>query len=54
MKILQSLSYAAEAFSNLTEQQGDLSGIRVIKSFVQEEKETERFRKANEATRAPI
>lgn len=53
MKIMQSsVQKQQEAFSNLTETaRENFSGIRVIKSFVQEEKETERFRKANEATR---
>jgi ATP-binding cassette subfamily B multidrug efflux pump len=53
MKIMQnSVQKQQEAFSYLTETaRENFSGIRVIKSFVQEEKETERFRKANEANR---
>ena len=53
MRIMQSAAHKQqEAFSNLTETaRENFSGIRVIKSFVQEEKETERFRRANEASR---
>lgn len=52
-KIMQnSVQKQQEAFSNLTETaRENFSGIRVIKSFVQEEKETERFRRANETSR---
>ncbi len=53
MKIMQSsVQKQQEAFSHLTETaRENFSGIRVIKSFVQEEKEIERFREANEINR---
>ncbi len=53
MKIMQSsVQKQQEAFSHLTEAaRENFSGIRVIKSFVQEEKEIERFRQANEVNR---
>jgi ATP-binding cassette subfamily B protein len=53
MKIMQStVQKQQEAFSNLTETaRENFSGIRVIKSFVQERQEIKRFEQANEANR---
>ncbi len=53
MKIMQStVQKQQEAFSNMTETaRENFSGIRVIKSFVQEQQEIERFRKANDDNR---
>ena len=53
MKIMQSrVEKQQEAFSNLTETaRENFSGIRVIKAFVQEKKEIERFEKANSVNR---
>jgi len=53
MKIMQSaVQKQQEAFSVLTETaRENFSGIRVIKSFVQEQQEIRRFEKANEANR---
>ena len=49
MKIMQSrVQKQQEAFSNLTETaRENFSGIRVIKAFVQEQNEIEKFKKAN-------
>lgn len=53
MKIMQSrVQKQQEAFSNLTETaRENFSGIRVIKAFVQEQKEIEKFEKANAINR---
>jgi len=53
MKIMQSsVQRQQEAFSNLTETaRENFSGIRVIKAFVQEKKEIEKFEKANSLNR---
>jgi len=53
MKIMQStVQRQQEAFSNLTEAaRENFSGIRVIKSFVQEKHRTEHFERINEANR---
>lgn len=53
MKIMQSrVQKQQEAFSNMTETaRENFSGIRVIKSFVQEKNEIERFEKANAVNR---
>ena len=53
MKIMQSrVEKQQEAFSNLTETaRENFSGIRVIKAFVQEQKEIGRFEKANTINR---
>lgn len=53
MKIMQSrVQKQQEAFSNLTETaRENFSGIRVIKAFVQERKEIEKFEKANAINR---
>ena len=53
MKIMQSsVQKQQEAFSNLTETaRENFSGIRVIKAFVQEQKEIEKFEKANSINR---
>lgn len=53
MKIMQnSVQKQQEAFSTLTETaRENFSGIRVIKSFVQEQQEIRRFEQANEANR---
>ena len=53
MRIMQStIQRQQEAFSNLTEAaRENFSGIRVIKSFVQENHQTERFESVNEANR---
>lgn len=49
MKIMESaVTKQQEAFSNLTETaRENFSGIRVVKSFVQEQKEIEKFKQAN-------
>ena len=53
MRIMQStVQRQQEAFSNLTEAaRENFSGIRVIKSFVQEDRQINRFEHANEANR---
>ncbi len=53
MKIMQSrVQKQQEAFSNLTETaRENFSGIRVVKAFVQEGKEIERFERANSVNR---
>lgn len=53
MKIMQStVQRQQETFSNLTETaRENFSGIRVIKSFVQEQKEIERFEHANKVNK---
>lgn len=53
MKIMQStVQRQQETFSNLTETaRENFSGIRVIKSFVQEHKEIERFEQANKVNK---
>ncbi len=53
MKIMQSrVQKQQEAFSNLTETaRENFSGIRVIKAFVQEQKEIDKFEKANAINR---
>lgn len=53
MKIMQStVQRQQEAFSNLTEAaRENFSGIRVIKSFVQEDRQIDRFEQANETNR---
>ena len=53
MKIMQStVQRQQETFSNLTETaRENFSGIRVIKSFVQEQKEIDRFERANKVNK---
>lgn len=53
MKVMQSrVQKQQEAFSNLTETaRENFSGIRVVKAFVQEQWEIEKFKKANEINR---